>query len=264
MPELGGGDRAVLEAGEPPAASIQGRSPWRLAWERLRADRAADRRRHDRGGSSCRGHGPADRRLDRPRPQPAVHRHRRERQRRPRAPSGTFWFGTDSTGRDLFVRIVYGARISLARRCPRHDDRHGPRRRLRPGGGLLGGVVDIFIARVIDVMLSVPFLVVAISVAHILAPELLAGHPLRRRARLHLSRPHRPRPGDLPQGEGVRPGRQGAGRQAAADHVRRPAAQRACPGHRLRLAADPGVDRARGDCRSSASASRRPQRTGAR
>ena len=31
----------------------------------------------------------------------------------PVAPNGTFWLGTDYNGRDLFIRILYGARISL-------------------------------------------------------------------------------------------------------------------------------------------------------
>src|SRR5258706_15508850 len=30
------------------------------------------------------------------------------------APSGSHWFGTDDTGRDVFTRIGYGGRVSLA------------------------------------------------------------------------------------------------------------------------------------------------------
>ena len=38
----------------------------------------------------------------------------------PRRPSGTFWLGTDDLGRDLLVRIAYGARISLLVGVRRH------------------------------------------------------------------------------------------------------------------------------------------------
>ena len=197
IPDVTGGD-PVAELRASKGASrfrcgrkiIQGRSPWQLAWERLRTDRAAiiaaatiARDRH-RGLAR-----PADRRLGGPRPQPAVHRHRRERERRPRGPNGTFWLGTDSSGRDLFVRIVYGARISLAvgvlatllaialgvglrpggglpRRVRRHPHRASHR---RDAGHPVPG----------DRHLGRP----------ILAPELLAGHLPRRHAQLHLSRP---------------------------------------------------------------------------
>jgi len=30
------------------------------------------------------------------------------------APSAAHWFGTDELGRDLFTRVLYGARVSLA------------------------------------------------------------------------------------------------------------------------------------------------------
>jgi peptide/nickel transport system permease protein len=33
--------------------------------------------------------------------------------RRTRAPSAEFWFGTDMLGRDIYSRVVYGARVSL-------------------------------------------------------------------------------------------------------------------------------------------------------
>ena len=31
-------------------------------------------------------------------------------------PSAEFWFGTDSQGRDIYTRVLYGARISLDRK----------------------------------------------------------------------------------------------------------------------------------------------------
>jgi len=89
----------------------------------------------------------------------------------PVPPSSTFWLGTDSSGRDLFVRILYGARISLS---------VGVLATLLAialgvvfglAAGYLGGAADVFIARLIDVMLAVPFLVIAIAVATIFHPS---------------------------------------------------------------------------------------------
>ena len=59
--------------------------------------------------------------------------------RRTRAPSAAYWFGTDMFGRDIYSRVVYGARLSSpspsaspgrAQRIRRRP-RHRPRRRLR-------------------------------------------------------------------------------------------------------------------------------------
>ena len=89
MPELrsAGTSEVLDETGEAPVSTkIEGRSPWRLAYERLRKDRAAKIALGDDPGHRAAGHpGPGIREDRRSRAQPAVHRYRRERQRRSRA-----------------------------------------------------------------------------------------------------------------------------------------------------------------------------------
>ena len=159
----------------------------------------------------------------------------------PVPPSGTFWLGTDNNGRDLFIRILYGARISLIVGVLATGISVVLGVVLGLAAGYIGGFVDTVIARLIDVMLSIPFLILAISIAYISGREPLAGHRHCRRAQLHLSGPHRPGPGDLDKRQGVHRGGQGAGRAPVADHVRRHAAERDGPGHRVRHAADPAA-----------------------
>ena len=87
----------------------------------MAAHLAAAARRQGGGGQRGRDrdHGRARhrrarvRRADRPRPDPAVSQHRLLRDRRPGRARQQFWLGADELGRDLFVRILYGARISL-------------------------------------------------------------------------------------------------------------------------------------------------------
>jgi peptide/nickel transport system permease protein len=88
------------------------------------------------------------------------------------APGGTYWLGADFMGRDMFSRIVYGARISLA---------------VAVGATLLGGILGVAIGlmtgfiggwldlatqRLMDIMQSLPLLVMALVMAASLGPSL--------------------------------------------------------------------------------------------
>jgi peptide/nickel transport system permease protein len=87
-------------------------------------------------------------------------------------PSELFWFGTDENGRDVFSRVLWGARASLmagvisvfAAGC------FGVPLGLL--AGMAGGWVDGLVSRVADAMLSVPFLILAIALAAFLGPAL--------------------------------------------------------------------------------------------
>jgi peptide/nickel transport system permease protein len=87
-------------------------------------------------------------------------------------PSIDHWFGTDEFGRDLMSRIMYGARIALFvgftasfLGCTI--------------GGLLGvisayvgGRVDLFLERFMDILLAFPQLILALAIASVLGPAV--------------------------------------------------------------------------------------------
>jgi ABC-type dipeptide/oligopeptide/nickel transport system permease subunit len=90
----------------------------------------------------------------------------------PRGPNSTFWLGTDDLGRDVLVRIAYGARVSLLVGVLATAITVAVGIVLGLAAGFLGGIVDTILARLIDVVLSVPFLLVAIALVSVTGPSL--------------------------------------------------------------------------------------------
>jgi len=162
---------------EPQAAGrepIQGRGPWALAWRRLRKDKVAmislvvillivlmaicaPLIAH------LTGHPPNTQYRDTGLDESGL----------PVAPNGEFWLGTDELGRDVLVRIAYGARVSLLVGVTATILIVILGVIVGIAAGYFGGFVDTVLARMIDVVLSMPFLLVAISLVSIFSPSLL-------------------------------------------------------------------------------------------
>ena len=89
-----------------------------------------------------------------------------------KAPSVIHWFGTDEVGRDLFSRIVYGARASLSAGVISVTIAMVVGVPLGLFAGYRGGWIDAIISRFTDAMLACPFLILAIAMAAFLGPSL--------------------------------------------------------------------------------------------
>ncbi len=87
-------------------------------------------------------------------------------------PSGDHWLGADFMGRDVYSRIIYGARISLA--VGMGATALGGSIGIAVGlmSGYLGGWVDLATQRVIDMLQALPLLVLALVMAASLGPSL--------------------------------------------------------------------------------------------
>ena len=96
----------------------------------------------------------------------------------PRAPSGRFLLGTDDLGRDLLVRIAYGAQISLLVGVLATALTVALGAVVGLISGYFTGIVDTVFARIMDVMLAIPFLLFAISLASVVSVSPLHFGPV--------------------------------------------------------------------------------------
>ena len=87
-------------------------------------------------------------------------------------PTLSHWFGTDELGRDILVRVIYGARASLTAGAISVGIALGIGVPLGLLSGYRGGFIDALISRMTDAMLACPFLILAIALAAFLGPSL--------------------------------------------------------------------------------------------
>ena len=87
-------------------------------------------------------------------------------------PSAAHWLGCDFMGRDVYSRIVYGARISLAVGCGSMTLGVSIGVLIGLLSGYLGGWIDLAAQRLIDILQSLPLLVMALLMAASLGPSL--------------------------------------------------------------------------------------------
>jgi len=88
-------------------------------------------------------------------------------------PSAQFWMGTDNIGRDIWSRVVYGARISVTIGFATVALATLLAAVIGVSSAYLGGVYDIVVQRVVDAWMSFPALVIVLSLLAALGPGLL-------------------------------------------------------------------------------------------
>ena len=87
-------------------------------------------------------------------------------------PSPAHWFGTDKLGRDLFARILYGARISIRIGFVAVGLAISAGTLIGLLAGYAGGRLEAALMGAMDVMLAFPSIILAIGITTILGPSI--------------------------------------------------------------------------------------------
>jgi len=88
-------------------------------------------------------------------------------------PSSSHWFGTDELGRDTWVRIMYGGRVSLAVGLTVGFSTVILGGLIGILAGYVGGVVDNALMRIVDVIYTIPRIVLLLVLSKLAGPGLL-------------------------------------------------------------------------------------------
>ncbi|WP_202512428.1 ABC transporter permease [Streptomyces sp. SID3343] len=89
----------------------------------------------------------------------------------PVGPNAEFWLGTDQLGRDVLVRAVYGSRVSLVVGVVASGAAVFIGVLVGTVAGYFRGVADALLSRLIDVVMSLPFLLFAIALVSVVGPS---------------------------------------------------------------------------------------------
>src|SRR5687767_5583607 len=87
-------------------------------------------------------------------------------------PTGLHWFGLDELGRDIFARVLSGARISLLVGLVVVGVSASVGIVMGSIAGYFGGRIDEAISRIMDILLAFPGLLLAIAMVAVLGPSL--------------------------------------------------------------------------------------------
>jgi peptide/nickel transport system permease protein len=92
---------------------------------------------------------------------------------RMKPPSAAHWLGTDNLSRDMWSRIVYGARVSVTVGFATIALGIAVATAIGVSSAYFGGAYDLIIQRLVDAWLSFPYLIIILSVMAVLGPGRL-------------------------------------------------------------------------------------------
>lgn len=89
-------------------------------------------------------------------------------------PSGQHWFGTDDMGRDYFIRVLYGGRVSLLVGILAMFTSIFIGVSAGMAAGYFGGIIDTVLMRFVDVMSSIPWIIMVMVIGMVFKKGLVS------------------------------------------------------------------------------------------